>query len=897
MLQFDGPARSLTSAQFPQPRRQDGTVPSRSLRALLFIILACSSVSLAQQGNAPKADPKASGKTAPAKPATNPIASLLKGKPVVPVSNQDLPAAIPEPPAPQSIPLPEVAARSQELSQKLRDLTSQLPTREQLDAMHTSLSELVPELQSKQKEVDLLLASTPNSLEVREQETYWRGMKTYTASWQEQLLAWAINSQAAIQKVDEQEPNWTATLQENQGVHDLDPVIALINSNLTEMRKLRTLAKEELQTIVAMQIQAGVDVEMAGDVLDRLAVARKQLSGHLLDRDSLPLWQVATRHQMGETHRNYGSVSDRLIAIRAFFHENAGAMVICVILLIVSQMLAYRLHVRVKSVRPEQDLDPMVGLILSHWLALGLLPPLMFGYLLVPNAPMALIGLAILISFVPILRLLPPFLDRRAKLMLYVLVAFSGFTAAIAWVPLSPTHKRELHFFANLVLFVFFAYILPRFSAARARGESFLRRLVLLGLWLAVAAVGISLLANLFGYVRLAQFLASASLYSAFIALSGFTAFRVFKVLFLAGMASPQAERIAAVRLHRAATTRWMPRIVAGIGVFIWLTATLDLLSLSESSVEVVNRLLNFHIAGSAAGITLGSVLGVFLILIVGYLAANVVRFGLREEVLKRFQLSRGLPELISSSLYYVILLLVFLSAVNVGGVELNKFTVLTGAIGVGFGFGLQNIINNFVSGLILQFERPVHIDDILEIDGNIGKVTRIGVRSSTIQTAQGAEVIIPNANFISSKVINWTLTESQRRLELPVGVAYGTDPTLVLRLLHDSASRHELVLTKPEPVAFFKGFGDSSLDFELQFWVMQENNTIKIKSEVGLVAMKLLKDAGIEIPFPQRDLNVRNIDPAAAALLASAQAVSVEEVETDPLPRGALVKGRITGD
>jgi len=269
----------------------------------------------------------------------------------------------------------------------------------------------------------------------------------------------------------------------------------------------------------------------------------------------------------------------------------------------------------------------------------------------------------------------------------------------------------------------------------------------------------------------------------------------------------------------------------------------------------------------------------------------------LREEVLKRFQLSRGLPELISSTLYYVILLLVFLSAVNVGGVELNKFTVLTGAIGVGFGFGLQNIINNFVSGLILQFERPVHIDDILEIDGNIGKVTRIGVRSSTIQTAQGAEVIIPNANFISSKVINWTLTESQRRLELPVGVAYGTDPTLVLRLLHDSASRHELVLTKPEPVAFFKGFGDSSLDFELQFWVMQENNTIKIKSEVGLVAMKLLKDAGIEIPFPQRDLNVRNIDPAAAALLASAQAVPVEEVETDPLPRGALVKGRITGD
>ena len=139
--------------------------------------------------------------------------------------------------------------------------------------------------------------------------------------------------------------------------------------------------------------------------------------------------------------------------------------------------------------------------------------------------------------------------------------------------------------------------------------------------------------------------------------------------------------------------------------------------------------------------------------------------------------MKRGLPELISSTLHYLLLLLVFLFAVNAGGMELNKFTVLTGALGVGFGFGLQNIINNFVSGLILQFERPIHIDDILEVDGNTGKVTRIGIRSSTIQTFQGAEVIIPNANFISGKVINWTLSESKRRLELPVGVAYGTDP------------------------------------------------------------------------------------------------------------------------
>jgi len=859
------------------PRR---STLSKSQWFLLLAVLAISPASFAQASGTAKADARATGKATPAKP-TNPLAAVLHGKPVVPVANQELPAAIPETAPAVSIPLPEVAARSQELAQMLRDLSSQLPTADQLNAMRTSLLELQPELQSKKKEVDALLSSTPNSLEVREQETYWRGMQTYTDAWQNQLLTWANNAQAAMQKLDEQEPVWAATLKENQGVKDLDPVLALISDNLNDIRKLRGLARDELQAIVTMQIQAGAGVDMAGDVLDRLAQARKQLTGHLLDRDSLPLWQLANRRAAGEVAPDYGSINNRKIAIQAFFHENAGALVAVILLLVVSQVVAYRLHAMVRDRGSELELEPEVRHILGHWFALGLLPPLMFGYLLVPNAPISLIGLVILISFIPILTLLPPFLDHRFQVMLRILVGVSGANAVITWIPTNAVHRRELHFVANAALFAFLLYALPSLRGARAQGESTLRRLVLLGLWIAVGTLGAALAADLFGYVRLAQFLAAACLYSAFIGISAFTAAKVFKVLFVAGMSSPLAESIAVVRLHRYPVTRWIPRLVAWAGVLIWLTATLDLLSLSESFIDVVNRVLDFHVAGSAAGITLGSVLGFFIILLIGYFAATAIRFVLREEVLKRFQLSRGLPELISSTLYYVILLLVVLSAINVGGIELNKFTVLTGAIGVGFGFGLQNIINNFVSGLILQFERPIHINDIIEVDANTGKVTRIGVRSSTIQTFQGAEVIVPNANLISSKVINWTLSESQRRRELPVGVAYGSDPKLVLKLLREAATRHELVLTQPEPMVYFKGFGDSSLDFELHFWVMQENNGLQITSEVALCAMQLLDDAGIEIPFPQRDLHVRSIDPSAAGMLPSSEPVKRTSMES----------------
>ena len=207
---------------------------------------------------------------------------------------------------------------------------------------------------------------------------------------------------------------------------------------------------------------------------------------------------------------------------------------------------------------------------------------------------------------------------------------------------------------------------------------------------------------------------------------------------------------------------------------------------------EKIVALLDFNIVGGSGNITLGGVLGFWAILLAGFAFSTSLRFLLREELLKRLHLKRGIPELISTTLHYLLLLLVFLFAVNAGGVALNKFTVITGALGVGVGFGLQNIINNFVSGLILQFERPIRVGDVVEIQAGLtGTVTRIGIRASTVQTFQGAEIIIPNATFISSNVTNWTLSEARRRVDLPVGVAYGSDPKLVRDLLQRPAVQH----------------------------------------------------------------------------------------------------------
>src|SRR5438034_11766098 len=243
------------------------------------------------------------------------------------------------------------------------------------------------------------------------------------------------------------------------------------------------------------------------------------------------------------------------------------------------------------------------------------------------------------------------------------------------------------------------------------------------------------------------------------------------------------------------------------------------MLSVCEAVPGALSVLFQRSIGFDRVHFALGGALSVVLILLFGYSLANAFTFLLKKVVLPRLPLSRGVPYAISTIAYYLLLLLVALAALSATGIELNKFTVLTGALGVGLGFGLQNIVNNFVSGLILLFERPIHVGDTVDVGGLVGMVRRIGARSSTILTFQGAEVIVPNSNLISNQVINWTLSSQWRRVDVPVRVAYGTDPERVIKLLVAVAESYPGVLLDRPPMAFFMGFGESALNFELRFW------------------------------------------------------------------------------
>ncbi len=770
--------------------------------------------------------------------------------------------------APAAISLPDVASASEELKRKLRSVTDQLPTQAQLAAIKSTLDERDELLQNRQKAVDELLSGTPSALELREEENYWRAKQKETGDLRSQLLLWANAAQTGVQQLQAEQPTWNETLKQNDSTPDLGPTLDVLQRSVTDLQRVTKLAQDELRLIVNLQIRAAGQDQNAIDILDRLQKAREEVDSRIFERDSLPLWQLEQRRQSGENKELFQSANSRLQGIRAFLTQTRGAIFGLLVLLVFSLVAAYRLYLSTQGMRAETDEQAQALHIARHWIALGVMPSLLFAYLLAPLAPLSLIGLVILVSFIPILILLPPLIHPRFRILLYYIAAVYTFNAIVAWISFSPTHKREMQFLANAAVFALFAYLVRPKRISQSGKLSRMAWLRIFGIRVAVGLLAASLVANLFGFVKLSQFLGILCVYSTFIAISMVAGVRIFTLLVMEGVERPSAQQLAVVRMYHDGIVRWVPRVFQWIGILIWLIATVNLLGWSDWIGDGITAVLGFHIAGGSVGITLGGVIGFFVILLVGYGMSSAIRFLLREELLSRFHLSRGLPELISSMLHYLLLLLVFFFAINTGGVELNKFTVLTGALGVGVGFGLQNIVNNFISGLILQFERPIHIGDVLDVDGTTGKVTRIGIRSSTVRSFQGAEVIIPNGNFISGKVINWTLSESLRRVELPVGVAYGSDAALVVKLLDQAATAHESVLTSPAPVVYFKEFADSSLNFELQFWVMQESNWTKVKSDVSLTIMELLDRAGIEIPFPQRDLRLRAVDPSAAALL-----------------------------
>jgi len=263
------------------------------------------------------------------------------------------------------------------------------------------------------------------------------------------------------------------------------------------------------------------------------------------------------------------------------------------------------------------------------------------------------------------------------------------------------------------------------------------------------------------------------------------------------------------------------------------------------------------------SSLTLWSLLSLVILLLLLFYISSRIRRWLTGTLLVRSKLDHGVREAVGSISRYLILVIGFLIILQTVGIDLTALNILAGAVGIGVGFGLQNIANNFISGLIILFERPIKIGDRIEVGDVEGDVTSIGSRATTVVTNDNIAIIVPNSSFIAQNVVNWSYTDQKVRFKIRVSVAYGSDPRTIEKLLLETAEENPDILKNPAPGVRFLEFGDNGLLFELRAWSTSLlHRKGKLISDLNFGIHKKFTANGIEFPFPQRDIHLRSMPP-----------------------------------
>jgi small-conductance mechanosensitive channel len=765
------------------------------------------------------------------------------------------------------IPLSEVAARAAELRALLDTQEAAVtPTRE-IQSILDALPGQAQQLQSRLEQTRAQLEGSPPLAVVEQLSVGWEATRSRLRGWNEALTQWAGRVEQERTRLASLRDSWLRTREGSSGAGAPKIVLDQIDAVVAAINGARVRVEGRLSALLAAQYRLALLQRRTDEALSRTAQARADRLHRLGERDGPPLWSRGL--WAGAVAQTAAAGLDVLRAEEALVTEvgqqHASRVPLHVFLFLILLSVLWRGR---RAARRWNADDPTIGTVVEVFnrpISSALVVSCFATPWIYEEATPALMRLVALVAIVPVLRLIRPSLDRSVAPVLYLFGALFLVDALRSVIASAPLFEHLVFLAEMLVASAGTLWVLkarrrqvasvPEVDGMEAAALRLFGRLLL-------AAFATAFVLGSLGYVGLGRLIGVGALGSAYFGLAILAALQVAKGLIAVLLRSRPLGLLSSVQHARVALERRVVRVLRWIGVLAWIAATLASLTLLPGVAGAVRRALTVQWGWGAIQISLGDLAIFALTIWLSFVLAAAVRLLLSEDVFPRVRLARGLPLAMSLVIQYVLVLSGFTLALVALGVDLTKLTILAGAFGVGAGLGLQNLVNNFASGLILLFERPLHLGDVVQIPGVAGEVRHIGARATLVRTADGAEVFIPNSALVSQNVTNWTYSDLRRRIVLPVKVAYGTAPRRVSELLVAIAARHPLVLDQPAPAVVLMGFGESSLDFELRAWTDRFGDAETIQSELAAAVYAGLTEARIDLPVPRRDVRLWRADP-----------------------------------
>ena len=770
------------------------------------------------------------------------------------------PAAAPEPP---HVDFTKIATSAENAAIEIRGIEAGLVSDSVVPEVSSNLPALSQEIDARLYESSNILQASPSLETLRTLDEDWHTIDTQLMGWKTKLderRNWTIAKQGDLRygiSLWEGSQEIAATnekhIADRLSGNDQDRLF----DTLTNLKSTLHDVNAKLNEIETLYSQTDEQEARVGFFLSDLKDAQSQAYNRLLSRDAPPIWyhplpvppttQPSTT--TGSVVSGQSSIKAQLSGVEAYLTRNGGRFFPHLLLLVVLIVVFFWVRRRIKArVDDNPRLAEAVPVFRSP-VAIALVIWFMVGLWIYPHAPRMFWAIAVSLALIPTVWLLRGLLAPRLFPLLSALVVFY-FVDQVRVVLAAQAELSRWVFLGEMAVALVAVLLLLRANRHddAAVKAGWIGRIVRTATWLAVLFLSAAVIGDIVGFVSLSRLLGDATLRSAYLGLILYAALRIVDALLVLAINGRPLVLLGVVRKHGDLILLRTQQAVQWLAMGFWGLLVLQLFWVREQAFTYTHEVLNTSIGLGSFHFTPGHVLAFAIIIWASFLVSRFIRFVLEEDVYGRFSLPTGIPYAISKMLNYVVLLAGFFMALGALGFQLTNFAILASAFTVGIGFGLQNIVNNFVSGIILLFERPVKVGDVVQLGDAAGVVGQIGIRASVIRTTGGAEVIVPNALFISSQVTNWTLSNSQRAIEIDVNVAAGPKPNDVIDLLTRVASAHPLISDSPRPVGMLAKFTVDTYSYELHAWTDRVESWMSIRSDLTVAVSDALAAANMAV-------------------------------------------------